>query len=73
MLEKEDCGGRRLRSEFCWAARSAALSLPGARLSATGLSEALESESESKQSELERQEEGKVEERELKKKKRKCF
>lgn len=61
MLEKDDCGGRRMRSEFCWAARSAALSLPGARLSATGLSEVLESESESKQSELEGQRQRKVE------------
>lgn len=54
MLEKEDWGGRRILSEFCCAARSAALSLPGARLSATGLSEALESESDNRQSELHR-------------------
>lgn len=52
MLAKEDCGARRILSEFCCAALSAARSLPGARLSATGLSEALESESESRQSEL---------------------
>ena len=57
MLAKEECGAKRILSlSFCCAALSAALSaarsLPGALLSVTGLSEALDSGSDSKQSEL---------------------
>lgn len=53
MLAKVVCGASRMRSlSFCCAALSAARSLPGARLSATGLSDELDSASERRQSEL---------------------
>lgn len=53
MLAKEVWGASLILSlSFCCAARSAARSLPGALLSATGLSEELDSASDSRQSEL---------------------
>lgn len=53
MLAKEVPGTSRIRSlSFCCAALSAARSLPGALLSATGLSDELDSASERRQSEL---------------------
>lgn len=54
MLAKVEGGASLIRSlSLCWAALSAARSLPGALLSATGLSEELDSASERRQSELE--------------------
>lgn len=53
MFAKEVCGASLILSlSFSWAARSAARSLPGALLSATGLSEELDSASDRRQSEL---------------------
>lgn len=53
MLAKEVWGANRILSlSFCCAALSAARSLPGALLSATGLSDELDSVSERRQSEL---------------------
>lgn len=53
MLAKEVCGASLILSlSFCCAALSAARSLPGALLSATGLSDELDSASERRQSEL---------------------
>lgn len=53
MLAKVVCGARRILSlSHCCAALSAARSLPGALLSATGLSDELDSASERRQSEL---------------------
>lgn len=53
MLAKVVCGASLIRSlSLCCAALSAARSLPGARLSATGLSDELDSASERRQSEL---------------------
>lgn len=53
MLAKEACGASRILSlSFCCAALSAARSLPGALLSATGLSDELDSASDRRQSEL---------------------
>lgn len=53
MLAKVVCGASLIRSlSFCCAALSAARSLPGALLSATGLSDELDSASERRQSEL---------------------
>lgn len=57
MLAKGVCGANLMRSlSFCCAALSAARSLPGARLSATGLSDELDSASDRRQSELRRKE-----------------
>lgn len=53
MLVKVLCGASLMRSlSLCCAALSAARSLPGALLSATGLSDELDSASERRQSEL---------------------
>lgn len=53
MLAKVVCGASLIRSlSLCCAALSAARSLPGALLSATGLSDELDSASERRQSEL---------------------
>lgn len=53
MLAKEVCGASLILSlSFCCAARSAARSLPGALLSATGPSDELDSASDRRQSEL---------------------
>ncbi len=53
MLAKGVCGASLILSlSFCCAALSAARSLPGALLSATGLSDELDSASERRQSEL---------------------
>ncbi len=53
MLVKEVCGASLILSlSFCCAALSAARSLPGALLSATGPSDELDSASERRQSEL---------------------